>query len=132
MLDWVLNTFLIQSSNVIRHAYHSIADSRFSGFSHHSYVCYVLDIRNGLIKNHITKTIYITSNAKSSVRFTSVSICFSSIFTKSNSVIKIIQYKSNINLHFLCIHSIHILYLINITYAVYRGYIFTFSPPLYS
>ena len=51
---------------IIWHSYSSIADSRFPGFVYHSKVLYILEIRNGLPSNYITKTEkYIASNNKS-------------------------------------------------------------------
>ena len=55
-LDLVLNTLLILlSGNIIWHAYRAIADIRFSGLVYHSYVLYILEMRNGLAKNYITE-----------------------------------------------------------------------------
>ena len=64
IFNWVLNTFLILSSNVIWHAYGLISDSRFSGFVYHP--CLLRPKHKGRIdeKLYYKNIIYIASNAK--------------------------------------------------------------------
>ena len=59
MFNWVLNTILTLSSNIIWQAYGSITVIRFSGFVYHSYFFYIMNIRN--VKKNIKN---IPSNAK--------------------------------------------------------------------
>ena len=67
MFDRILNTLLILSGNVFWHAYGLITGSIFSGFVCHSYIIYVLNIKNGLIKNYITKTYILLQMPKTEV-----------------------------------------------------------------
>ena len=59
MFDWVLNTPLMLSNNVIWHAYWSTADNRFSDLVYDFYVFSMLKIRNRLTKAFITKRLNI-------------------------------------------------------------------------
>ena len=52
-VDWIINTLRILSSNIIW--LWSIAYRIFSGLVYHSYVLYILRMRNGLATNYITE-----------------------------------------------------------------------------
>ena len=61
-LDWVLNTTLILSRNVIWHAYRSIAENKIFRLGV-SFKCLLFVKRNELAKKYITER-YITSNTE--------------------------------------------------------------------